>query len=170
PLGRCAAAEVAAEHVKAIAHEFFGQAAGRQDAIQARLALLLIALHRHGIAAIAPPVRRDRASDIVDRFRRLVDEEFRSRRPIAVYAERLGVTHTHLSRLCRQVLNDTALGVLNRRIVLEATRLLTFTALDVKEVAAALGFDDPAYFARFFRRETGRTPSEFRAGRSAADQ
>ena len=54
------------------------------------------------------------------------------------------------------------MGAISQRIVLEATRDLTFTVLSVKEIAYSLGFDDPAYFTRFFTKHTGLTPTQFR--------
>ena len=96
------------------------------------------------------------------RFRELVDQDFRSHRPVDVYARRLGLTSTHLNRICREHLGDTALGVIHQRIVLEAKRYLTFTTLSAKEVALALAFEDPGYFARFFKRKTGFSPLGFR--------
>ena len=81
---------------------------------------------------------------------------------MAAYAQRLGLTVTHLNRLCREHLSDTALGIVNARILLEAKRCLIFTSLSVKETAAAVGFDDAAYFTRFFRRESGLSPLAFR--------
>ena len=49
------------------------------------------------------------------------------------------------------------------RIVSEARKLLLYTELSAAGVGESLGFDDPAYFARFFRRETGAAPTQFRA-------
>ncbi|MDQ2804989.1 MAG: helix-turn-helix transcriptional regulator [Pseudomonadota bacterium] len=75
------------------------------------------------------------------------------------------MTPVHLRRLCRDHLGTTPLGAVNARIVLEAKRLLVFSSLEVKEVAAAVGFADHAYFSRFFQRETGLAPTAFRATR-----
>ena len=104
------------------------------------------------------------------RFRKLIDDEFRNSLSLEDYASRLGITPTHLNRLCRAHLDQSALGVLNSRIALEAKRLLIFTSLTVKEVAAALSFDDAGYFTRFFRHETGLAPTLFRQRRHAYGQ
>lgn len=144
--------------------EFQAREPARLGAIEAELALVLIAAHRLG----AEEGGKDDVSDgrglgHVSRFRQLVEQDFRRRVPIETYAARLGLTATHLNRLCRTHLGASALGVINARIMLEAKRCLVFTSLGVKETAGALGFEDPAYFTRFFRRESGLTPLAFRA-------
>ncbi|AWM87553.1 helix-turn-helix domain-containing protein [Microvirga sp. 17 mud 1-3] len=160
-------AGMVAEHVAAIAGELASRHPGRLGAIEAHLALLLIRLHRlHGEARETAPDAKDRALRHLMRFRQLVDEEFRSHKPVEAYSHRLGLTATHLNRLCREHLGETALGIIHSRLALEARRYLTFTSLSAKEVALALAFEDPAYFTRFFKRRTGLTPTEFRALRN----
>jgi AraC family transcriptional activator of pobA len=157
--GRALASDIAS-----LAAEFAGRGPGRLEAIEARLTLILIALHRllgSGQAGIHSPGRR--ALQHAMRFRELVDRDFRSHQPIEVYANRLGLTSPHLNRICREHLGDTALGVVHQRVILEAKRYLTFTTLSAKEIALALAFDDPAYFARFFKQKTGLPPLAFRA-------
>ncbi len=99
----------------------------------------------------------------VVRFRQMIDRDFQAHRPIAEYAGRLGMTQVHLRRLCRAHLGMTPLAALHARVALEAQRLLEFSELGVKQVAAAVGFTEDAYFSRFFLRETGISPTAFRA-------
>ena len=82
---------------------------------------------------------------------------------VAALAQPLGITTTQLNRACHQVLGHSALGVLHGRLVLEAQRDLAYTTLSVKQIALGLGFNDAGYFTRFFQRETGHTPSAWRA-------
>ena len=56
-----------------------------------------------------------------------------------------------------------ALDLLHERLILEARRMLAYTPATIAEVAAELGFDDPAYFSRFFSRSVGASPSGYRA-------
>jgi len=98
----------------------------------------------------------------VERFRALVDERFREHWPVERYADELGLTAGHLSRLCRELLGRSSLGVINARIVHEAERELVYSTLGIKQIAGLLGYVDDAYFGRFFRKQTGRTPTEFR--------
>lgn len=153
-----------ATDIAAVVNEFTGRAAGRLGAIEARLTLVLIALHRlQGSSLQAARGNSDRSLHHAMRFRQLVDQDFRSHKPIEAYARRLGLTSAHLNRICREHLGDTALGVIHQRIILEAKRYLTFTSLSAKEIALVLGFEDPAYFTRFFKQKTSLSPLGFRA-------
>jgi len=159
------AARALSADIDALAAEFAGRGFGRLEAMQARLMLVLIALHRlqGSDQAIGNGHPGRRAVQHALRFRELVDREFCRHQPIEAYARRLGVTSPHLNRICREHLGDTALGVIHQRIILEAKRYLIFTSLSAKEIALALAFDDPAYFARFFKQKTGLSPLAFRA-------
>ena len=144
--------------------EFHGDAAWRSAALHAALALLLVELGRlpaAGEARDAPAAAR--REQTLQRFRELVERHYRAHRPVGAYAAELGLTATHLNRLCRAALGRSALGVIAARLVLEAKRDLAYTTLSVKQIGAGLGFADPAYFTRFFRHQTGRTPTQFRA-------
>ena len=105
---------------------------------------------------------RSRKTAQVERFRALVDAHFRAHLPVEHYAAELGLTAGHLSRLCREVLGVSSLDVINARVVHEAERELVYSILGVKQIAGLLGFADDAYFGRFFRKQTGRTPTDFR--------
>lgn len=105
---------------------------------------------------------RSRKAAQVERFRALVDKHFRAHWPVERYAAELGLTAGHLSRLCREVLGMSSLDVINARVVHEAERELVYSILGIKQIAGLLGYADDAYFGRFFRKQTGRTPTEFR--------
>lgn len=105
---------------------------------------------------------RNRKAAQVERFRAMVDERFRDRLALDDYAGPLGISAGQLSRLCRELLGMSALDVINARVVHEAERELVYSILSVKQVAALLGYADEAYFGRFFKKQTGRTPTEFR--------
>jgi AraC family transcriptional activator of pobA len=151
-----------------LAAEFDDRAPGRLRAIEARLVLILITLHRmKGLTIRTQGGSSDRALHHAMRFRQVVDREFRTHKTIETYARKLGLTPTHLNRICREHLGDTMLGVVHQRIILEAKRYLTFTSLSAKEIALALAFDDPSYFTRFFKKKTGVSPLAFRAQQRA---
>jgi AraC family transcriptional activator of pobA len=106
----------------------------------------------------------------VDRFRQLVDRDFARRHRLADYADRLGVSPGHLNALCRLHARSSAGAIIRARIVTEARRLLLYSELPAAGVGEKLGFEDPAYFARFFRRETGASPTQFRAAINSKEQ
>lgn len=97
------------------------------------------------------------------RYRSLFELHLRRHQPLGFYARALQVTPDHLSRSCRAVTGLSALDLLHERLLLEARRLLSYTQAPVADVARDLGFDDPAYFSRFFARRDGHAPQEYRA-------
>lgn len=92
----------------------------------------------------------------------LVSQHFREHQPIGFYADRIGVSPTHLNRISRSIAGLTVGQLLTRKLIDEAKRELVFTASTVQQTAFSLGFSDPAYFSRFFTAEVGLTPRAYR--------
>ena len=147
----------------ALADEFDGAAPGRNEALQAHLVLLVTWLLRRAVQVTADQSRRALRDTLVQRFRALVELHLRRHQPLGFYAQQLRVTPDHLSRSCRAVAGLSALELLHERMLLEARRLLAYTAAPVTEVARDLGFDDPSYFSRSFARRAGQSPQDYRA-------
>ncbi len=151
----------------ALEQESRHHAPGQLAAGMSLLLTLMIHVYRiHGGGAGDPaqphlrtPSRRAKQ---IEKFRTIVDRDFRKQHSVQAYAREIGVTAGQLSRLCRESMGMSALDVINARILHEAQRLLVYTSLPVKQVAAELGFDDDAYFSRFFRKHGGVTPKTFR--------
>jgi AraC family transcriptional activator of pobA len=78
------------------------------------------------------------------------------------YARRVAMSETSLNRLCQSLAGTTAFDLIQQRLALEARRRLTFVPASIASIAAELGFKDPAYFSRFFRKHSGVSPSTFR--------
>jgi AraC family transcriptional activator of pobA len=148
----------------AIERESQMHAPGQVAAGMSLLVALFVQIGR--IAAATPPMdeaARSRKAAQIERFRALLDARFRQREPIGRYADELGVSVGQLGRLCREVLGMSTQDAINARVVHEAQRELVYSSLSIKQVAAQLGFDDEAYFGRFFKKHTGHRPSDFRA-------
>jgi AraC family transcriptional activator of pobA len=135
--------------------------------LNALLTLLFASIQRASLATISPQTKTDRSHALASRFRELVEEQYRMQRSVSAYAARLGISHTHLNRVCQAVLGMPSLEIINRRLATEARRYLLFSDLPIKVVAGELGFDDPAYFARFCQRRLGKSPLAIRAERHA---
>lgn len=112
--------------------------------------------------ATAPAASPGRAQVYLAKFSAEVERSFREHLPLSHYAGLLGISAAHLNALCRQHAGHSALDLIHARQGLEARRHLLHTAMTVREIADQLGFADPAYFTRFFRRLTGLSPREFR--------
>lgn len=117
-------------------------------------------------------VERSRRAARIERFRAMVDRHFSEHLPVEHYAAALGVSAGQLARLCRESLGMSPLDVINARLMHEAQRELVYSTLAVKQIAGFLGFEDEAYFGRFFKKHAGRTPTAFRelARRQLADE
>lgn len=98
----------------------------------------------------------------VRNFIRLIDKHYDRLRLPGQYAEMLNVTPNHLNALCKEHVGMQAGELIRNRIVLEAKRLLINLDLTVSEIAYKLNFNDNSYFTKFFRKETGMTPEDFR--------
>jgi len=96
----------------------------------------------------------------IAQFRQLIERHLREQRAVGFYAERIGLSSRSLSRLCREHLGCSPGEAINRRLAAEAQRMLCFSSASAVEVADELGFSDPSWFSRFYRRMTGRRPSE----------
>jgi len=131
-------------------------------AMRAHLTLLQVALQRGRSLPAAPDAGAAKARLHVAAFRALVDSRFRDTRRIADYAASMGITPTHLNRVCRQVLGISALAVIERRLALELRRQLLFSTLSIQQIGAGLGYDDPGYFTRVVKRLLGVTPAALR--------
>lgn len=129
--------------------------------LQAYLHLLLLCAGRLP-GGESPPGPTDRAAAVTGEFTRLVAASARTDCAVSGYADRLGVSIGYLSEVVKQVTGNTPGQLIRAARVLEARRFLGGTDLTVSQVARELGFADPAYFCRFFRRETGTTPGDYR--------
>lgn len=147
---------------EAIERESGHAMAGQVAAGMALLAALIVQIARISQDVSTLPEQRSRQAGRIEQFRRLVGQSFRAQRSVACYAEALGVTPGHLGRLCRDVLGMSPLDVINARLLHEAQRELVYSSVSIKQLAAELGFEDEAYFGRFFKKHTGQRPTEFR--------
>lgn len=147
-------------NVQSIFAEHRARSFARAHVLRA-LSSVLTGLVAREIAATKPqgaPVQHD----LQKRFEDLLEENYLDHFSVTQYADLLGVTPTHLSRVMRLGSGQSALTVIESRVIREARRNLAFSNLRISDVAYQLGYNDPAYFSRVFKRATGLSPREFR--------
>jgi len=140
-------------------------ASGQMAAGMSLLTLLLVQVARLLDAvdgAPLPAALPSRKARQIEQFKTLLDQHHKAHWPVQAYASALGMTAGQLSRICREVLGMSSLDVINARLIHEAQRDLVYTSHSIQQLAADLGFEDDAYFSRFFRRHTGLSPRAFR--------
>lgn len=96
------------------------------------------------------------------KFVNLIDENYNKGLTVSEYAGLMNISSRTLSELISQNLNKTPSQMIHERIVLEAQRLLLHSTLNVNQIGFRLGFDDPSYFVKYFKKYTKTSPSEFR--------
>lgn len=147
----------------AVQREMTGAKPGHERAAHHHLGLLTVWLERQIAAQTGEELPHPAsARRLAARYAEALERDFRSGQGVADYAAALGVTPTHLSRICRTTTGRSAKAILSDRVIFEARRLLLETRLPVQEVAESLGFGSAAYFTRAFQHHTGSTPSDFR--------
>ncbi|MBP1848508.1 AraC family transcriptional activator of pobA [Rhizobium petrolearium] len=143
-------------------YEFIWSAPGRRLAIMAQCLRILVSLLRARSGAVLDAHRRDRNYDLFVRFRDLLEQYFREEKNLGFYSERLHVTVPRLNLACKARGAKTASNLLYERVMIEAKRYLLYTEMSVTEISHALGFDDLAYFSRFFSQRAGMPAGFYR--------
>jgi len=126
------------------------------------LAASVLAVLAHSIDAGTAEFPSGPDLKVLRRFRALIEANYLRHWPVQRYARRLEISETSLNRLCRTLCGATAFHLIQQRLALEARRRLVFVTDPVRSISTELGFKDPAYFSRFFRRHCSLSPNEFR--------
>lgn len=143
--------------------EYRHPAAGREPMLHAMMQALAVLVARHAERRRTRRLpSRDKGYVHLLRYQKLVERHYREQPSVTSLAGRLGITGTHLNTLCQRLAGASAQRLLHDRVMLEAKRLLTYTNMTVGQVSDALGFSEPAYFTRFFKRHADLSPRAFR--------
>lgn len=100
---------------------------------------------------------------LVKRFFHLVEENHQKNLSMSDYSGMIGITPNHLTQTVKSLTGKTSSQIIRAKQLLEIKRLLVHTNLSISEIANQLNFEDQSYFTKFFKRETGFTPVQFRA-------
>ncbi len=94
-------------------------------------------------------------------FKKAIETNIQESLSIDQYSQQLGVSSKKLTSLSKKYLKDTPSNIIHQRKILEAKRLLSNQKISIKEIAYSLGFDQPTYFTKYFKKHTGLTPKDF---------
>lgn len=142
-------------------YEFSSVRLGKAEALQCLFQLLLIHVQRaHHQAHMLNHTEAE--SHLSTEFYHLVGQQFNTTHRLADYARALGVSTGYLNRKVKAATGMAAGHLIRQRLLIEAKRLLVHTDQSATEIAHTIGFEDSAYFGRFFKRATGVTPLSFR--------
>lgn len=112
-----------------------------------------------------PIAKQSRNIDLLQSFVSLLEQNFRSQKMVADYADQLAVTPNHLNEVIKKITGYPAGYHIRQRVALEAKRKAAYADLGMKEVAYDLGFFDLAHFSKFFKNATGTSFSDFKRNR-----
>ena len=140
------------------------QSGVEQDfALKALLQLILIDILR--LADQSQPQQKTRKEDIriFHMFNQLIETHYKEHLTLSQYSEKICITEARLNEICRRLSGLPSKRLIMDRLMQEARRLLSFSSISITEIGYELGFKDPAYFARFFRKNAGVTASKYRS-------
>ncbi|WP_185289604.1 helix-turn-helix domain-containing protein [Chryseobacterium lactis] len=98
----------------------------------------------------------------VYQFIMLMDEHYKTERKADFYASKMGISEKRINQILKEKMNKTLTQLLHERLMIEADRMLKASELTIKEIAFYLNFDDPAYFSRFYKKQKGQSPEDFK--------
>jgi AraC family transcriptional activator of pobA len=154
--------------IRRLEQEIRSRTLGHVVGVEALLTSLLLMLARGTrLDQIDKEGATRNAIRLVDRFRELIGQHFQKNLRLQDFASMLAVSPAQLRAACLAASGLSPTKMIHARIVTEAKRNLIFGDQSIEQIAYGLGFIDTAYFTRFFRREVGQSPSQFRAAARA---
>lgn len=143
-----------------LVEEFSSSEAAQHDMLQTYLKQFIILAVR--IQKENHQLKENSESKLFKDFSVLVEISFKTMHSVTEYAHRLGVSPKSLAKNFQRIGTNTPSDFIKNRIILEAKRQLLYSTDSVKQIAFNLGFNDPAYFSRFFTKSTSKSPIQFK--------
>jgi len=134
-----------------------------REYLKVLLHLFLIIVQRFGIRKDCNGLSMNNpAHTLFVKFRKLLEENYREIHTVSGYADLLNVSSKTLTNCTNEISHQTPLQIINERLTLESKRLLAYSDKNISEIGFELGFEDPSYFVKFFKRITKMLPGDFR--------
>lgn len=148
--------------IESMGKEWQSDALGKTLALNGLIRLILISLVRLNSRGAEGRLVSNEDLFLFNKFSELIEQNFTDQVPLSFYITELAVSESRLNHVCHRISNRPPKKLIQDRTTQEAKQLLTFTTMSVKEISFALGFTDPAYFSRFFKRCVGVNALQFR--------
>ncbi|ULQ56919.1 helix-turn-helix domain-containing protein [Flavihumibacter rivuli] len=149
--------------LKKMEAEFNAEEQDNEKILQAYLKILITHISRlKKITGKSEQAGVDLHFSLFHKYKMEVESNFRTQHQVQEYAAKLKTQARTLNSLSKKFMNKTAGEIIADRLILEAKRELYYNLKSIKEIGYGLGFEDPAYFTRFFKKQTGVSPQEFK--------
>lgn len=150
---------------KLMEREFNGTDRYRHDMLFHQLKMFLLESRRiyeeqHDLEV---SLDEEHPGSVIIKFKQLIDSNYKEYKNVSAYADMLNLRATCLNEISKKTTGITAGELIRNRVVKEAKKMLYGSDLNTKEIAYELGFQDPAYFSRFFKKYTNQTLSDYRS-------
>lgn len=155
---------------EAIRSELMGNALGASLVVGAHLQIILTMVLRLAEGVTAQRNQHGPGSITFQRFLQVLELHFREHWNVADYATALGISERRLGSAVLRATGKPPLTIIHERVLREACMRLEQSPLGVAQIAYGLGFRDPAYFSRFFKRYMGEAPGAYRRLRRAHER
>ena len=105
----------------------------------------------------------NRAEEYFKQFTHLLGEHFREERSVGFYARQLCITPKYLTTLIKRISGQSVSEWIDNYVILEAKTLLKYSTMSIQEIAYCLNFPNQSFFGSYFKRNTGMSPSQYKA-------
>ncbi len=157
--------EVVETLLRVLREEFDHRDRNQEEMLRILLKRLIIRATRLARNQLINKGGNQESVDLIRQYNALVEEHYKTLKQVSDYANLLNRAPKTITNLFRLHADESPLTVIHKRIALEAKRLLLYTSKSVKEIGLELGFSDANQFSRFFKKQVGKTPVQFKSER-----
>jgi AraC family transcriptional regulator, transcriptional activator of pobA len=150
------------ESVRRMLLEFTLQAEKETLFLETLLLLLVIKIYRMTIVSEKEFTASSRELSYYKEFMKLIKKVVPTNRNIEYFTKTLGISKTHLNRVCQTITGKSTKEVINKYLINEAMIMMAHSDMTISEIAHQLDFKDISYFCRFFKKQTGTSPAKMR--------
>lgn len=145
-----------------IKDEWNKQSPAKSLVLESYVYLLIIQIARLSSRQVESSLVNNDDLRLFHRFNNEIEKHLHEHWQLANYTQTIGVSESRLYQICKRISNSSPKKIIRERLLQEVKRMLTLTSLSSNEISYELGFNEPAYFSRFFKTQTGLTPHTYR--------